>query len=115
MATKAKLGAGNVPIKINGEERVLRPSLHACQQISRATGGVMSAIEAVQRVDIDAMAAIAAIGLGLEGQAAKDLPEQMWQDGPQEFVVPLMKYLGMIANGGRPADGGEEAGDPPSE
>lgn len=110
--SKATLGAGNVAITLDGEDVVLRPTLKAAQTISRQTGGIIGAIEAVSRFDFDVLASVIALGLD---RPVKDVVDDVWRTGVSELAPRAIKFLGILANGGRPVDkeqGGEEEGDP---
>ena len=108
---KASLGAGNVPITLAGEVVVLRPTLKAAQTLSRRSDGLIGAIERVSRFDLDTVVAVVALGLDVP---EKDVAEKVWSAGVNELAPAAIKYLGILANGGRPADdkGGEGDGDP---
>lgn len=109
---KAKLGAGSVEITLDGEAVVLRPTLRAAQTLSRQTDGLMGAIERVTRFDLDATISVIALGLD---RSAKDVADAVWRTGCSELAPDCIKFLGILANGGRPADssdGGEEDADP---
>ena len=109
--SKASLGAGNVAITLDGEEAVLRPSLKAAQTLSRQADGLMGAIERVTRFDLDTLISVIALGVD---KPAKEVAEAVWRTGVSELAPHAIKFLGILANGGRPADssGGEEDADP---
>lgn len=109
---KAKLGAGGVEITLDGEAAVLRPTLRAAQQLSRQTDGLMGAIERVTRFDLDTIISVVALGLD---RTPKDVQDAVWRTGCSDLAPHCIRFLGVLANGGRPADGsegGEEDGDP---
>ncbi|WP_127524580.1 hypothetical protein [Mesorhizobium sp. Z1-4] len=114
MTKKASMGAGNVPITLDGEECVLRPTLKAAQTISRQAGGLMAAIEAITKFDFDAITQIIALGLD---RPVKDVADEVWRTGLSELSAPAVTFVSILANGGRPLDsaGGEEGTDPQSE
>lgn len=111
---KTHIGAGNVEIELDGEVVVLRPNLKAAQNISRAKGGIMAAVEAVGRFDFDVMVNVIGLGIGAEGKDARELPEKVYATGMADLVAPVINYLTILANGGRPvqAAGGEGDEDP---
>lgn len=94
------------------DEVVLRPSLMAAQAISRQSGGISSAVRAVGNFDFDMIVSVVTLGLGAKGEEAKAIPEKVWRTGLTDLVGPISDYLTIIANGGRPITGGEEAADP---
>lgn len=107
--TKATLGAGNVTITLVDEEVILRPTLRACQTISKQAGGIMSAVNAVGRFDIEVMTAVIALGLDIRKPAeVNELAEKVYTTGMADLVEPVTQYLSILANGGRPVSGGEE-------
>ena len=111
---KNHIGAGNVAIELDGETVVLRPNLKAAQNISRAKGGIMAAVEAVGRFDFDVIVNVIGLGLGVEGKEARELPERVYTTGLADLVGPVITYLTTLANGGRPVQetGGEGTEDP---
>ncbi|TPN26629.1 hypothetical protein FKO01_25485 [Mesorhizobium sp. B2-3-3] len=109
---KPALGAGNVEIELDGDTVVLRPSLMAAQAISRQSGGISSAVRAVGNYDFDVIVSVVTLGLGLTGNEAKEVPNRVYRTGLTDLVGPVSTYLTIIANGGRPMSGGEEAADP---
>lgn len=109
--SKPRLGAGNVDITLDGEAVTLKPTLKAAQTLSRQTDGLMGAIERVTRFDLDTITSVVALGSGRE---VKDVADAVWRTGVSDLAPAAIKFLGILANGGRPADGsgGEEDADP---
>lgn len=108
--SKATLGAGNVDIELDGETVTLRPTLKAAQTISRQAGGIVKAIEAIGKFDLDAMVGVIQLGLNLSNKDAANLAEKVWATGMAELSGPVINYLSILANGGRPissTEGGE--------
>lgn len=111
--TKARLGAGDVEIELDGETVVLRPTLKACQAISRQAEGVLGAIGRVQRYDLDTYVQVVTLGLGAEGKEAREMPGKVFRTGMMQLIGPVTRYLMIISNGGRPAvdpDGTDDTG-----
>lgn len=106
--SKPSLGAGNVAISLDDEEAVLRPTLKAAQAISRQNGGIMSAVERVTRFDLETITSVVALGTGRE---TKEVAEAVWRTGCSTLAPHVIRYLGILANGGRPADGDGGSGD----
>jgi len=111
MNKKSSIGAGNVEITLDGDTVTLRPTLKAAQSISRQAGGIMGAVEAVSKFDLDAITSIIALGLD---RPVKEVAEAVWRTGCSDLAPAVIKFLGILANGGRPLDddGGEGDGDP---
>jgi hypothetical protein len=111
---KASIGAGNVDIMLDGQTVTLRPTLRAAQTISKQSGGILSALQAVGKFDLEVMTSIIALGLNVTTpREINDLAEKVWSTGMADLVEPVTRFLTILANGGRPTDqGGEEAKDP---
>jgi hypothetical protein len=108
----ARLGAGDVDIVLDGETVTLRPSLKAAQAISRGSGGIRGALRGVTELDLDMITSIIAVGLGKKPVEVEDA---VYRTGLPELVDGVTTYVAIIANGGRPAKGGEEKGNPRKE
>jgi hypothetical protein len=112
--TTASLGAGNVTITLDGEEVVLRPSLKAAQTISKQSGGIIAAVQAVGGFDFETIVSVIALGLGVsQGREVQALAEKVYATGLTDLVEPVTRFLTIVANGGRPVEaGGEGQKDP---
>lgn len=111
-------GAGDVEITLDGEKRVLRPTLNAIRKVSRLADGVGGAVAKVQKVDFDAIVMIVAVGLDLTEEGAKGLEEKVFATGAMNLSAPCVKYLTILANGGRPItteDGSSKENPPASD
>lgn len=110
---KAAFGAGDVTIVLDGEEVTLRPSLKAAQGVSRLSGGILGAVEALSRFDLDVLVNVVALGLG---KKPSEVEEAVWRTGVSELAPRAIEFATIIANGGRPvADGGSGDGNPRSK
>jgi hypothetical protein len=106
---KHRIGDGDVPLKLeDGEEMVLKPSWGAAQAISRQYGGISGAVERVVRMDIDVTVQVILLGLGYLGtrKPPTDLAERIWRTGFTDRTGAIgettVKYLHILANGGKP-------------
>ncbi len=96
------IGAGNVNITLNGVEVTLRPSLKAAQTISRQSGGIVAAMQAVGKFDFDVIANVVALGLGkTRTEEVQEVAEQVYSTGLTDLVPSVTVYLTNLANGGR--------------
>lgn len=114
MNDKPTPGAGDVEIELDGETVVLKPSLDACITISRAGGGLYgqnTLTDRIARADFDAMAAVIRAGLGLTGNAVKNLDGQIYRTGLVNLIGPLTRFVMIVGNGGRPRPKDAEDGD----
>jgi hypothetical protein len=109
-----QIGAGDVPITLDGIEMVLKPTWQAAQTISRMNGGIMGAIDKVVKLDIETIVAIVQVGLGygMGKRAPPDLAERIWRSGLTDergfMVERCVTYLRTLANGGKPPPVSEE-------
>jgi hypothetical protein len=109
----SKITAGQVAITLDGEPRHLTPTLNAATGISRQFGGLQAAQQRVLAQDLDAYVAIVRFGLGLRTDAeAKGLAEKVFAAGVRDMALPLVEFLIILANGGKPVeDKAEPEGD----
>lgn len=99
----AKLNSGDVPITLAGHERILKPTLRAITMISAQYGGLSKARAALAEQDFQAVSTVIKWGLNLTDKETRQLPEQIFQTGlTAELIVPLINYLGILSNGGKP-------------
>ncbi len=115
---RAKPGAGDVEIMLDGEKKVLRPTLAAAMAISRMNGGLAGAISRVASLDMDTMVGVVRAGLDLTDLGAKGLDEKVFRSGlgfEDGLSAPLQTYLSHLANGVRPrkAGGAHDSDNPP--
>jgi hypothetical protein len=108
-------GAGDVAIMLAGEEYFLRPTAKAALTISRGQGGIRGAIDAVLKMEVDAVTNVVKLGLGLavvrELTRTTPLEELVYESGLTDtsggLVAKTIEFLHILANGGRPVGGDE--------
>jgi hypothetical protein len=98
-----RLGAGDVPITLNGQQHVLRPTLDACRKLSRVQGGLWALGTRVAQIDFDAIVSVIRIGLDLApaGEAKLDLERAVYETGLRELAQPVQDFIVAVGNGGR--------------
>lgn len=107
------IGAGNVDLVLDGQTVTLRPTLRAAQMLSKQSGGLMSAVQAVARLDIEVVTSVIAMGLNItRPNDINDLAEKVWSTGVVELVEPVTKFLTILANGGRSVEATGGSGEP---
>lgn len=112
----SKITSGECVVYLGGDEIVLRPTLRATTQISRTYGGMAKARQALVDENIDAIAHILRLGGGMGDREAKDLTEKVWKNGiTVELLVPLIRFVGILGNGGKPLDDDQSADDSGAE
>jgi len=98
-----QLTAGDVPITLAGETRILHPTLRAITQISNVYGGLGKARSALVEQDFSAACTIIRWGLNLNDAEAKRLPDKVFETGlTTDLLIPLIRYVAILANGGKP-------------
>jgi len=99
----SRINAGEVVITLDGEERILKPTLRAITMISAQYGGLAKARDALAAQDFQAATTIIRWGLNLPDSEAKKLPDQVFDTGlTVDLLVPLIRFIGILANGGKP-------------
>ncbi len=100
-----RLNAGEVPINLNDEELVLKPTVRAATAISRQFDGFATARARLVAENFDSVVFILRMGLNLSDKDARDLPERVYKNGiTAELLIPLINYVAILGNGGRPLD-----------
>lgn len=101
-----------VKLTLGDEDFELKPTYGAASKISKTYNGYMPAIEAISKLDMEAMEVVIAHGLGLtiHGQKKLDLPARIYEAGVAKVAAPCIEFLTILMNGGkRPSEDGEEA------
>jgi len=99
MTENVKVGAGDVPIKLDGKTHYLKPSAGAFHAIARQYGGLVKAMDAVRALDGDCMALV--VAQGLQSKSNK-IGDYIYAAGPLNCMAPLLIYLSNLSNGGAP-------------
>lgn len=99
MADEAKIGDGDVPITLNGQNLVLKPCYAACLALSKSDGLVMASSRLIREFDVELMTRIVAAGLAREPD--EKLGESIYNAGLQSVRDICQDYLNILANGGR--------------
>lgn len=107
-----QLNAGETLLTLNvydahgdkhGEELILRPTSRAWSTISRRFEGLAKARQAILDENTDAIVFIIRVGGGLNDRDARNLEDRIWKSGLDiDLLLPLLKYIAILNNGGRP-------------
>ena len=99
----AKINEGDVVIRLNGDEIVLRPTLKALSAIS-SNGGLGKVRQAIVDQDLSTIVSVILHGANMAGvRAGRDVPEAVFRNGLNtELLVGLLNYVGVLSNGGKP-------------
>lgn len=100
-----------VTFTLGDEEVTLKPTFLAATRIPKAFGGYMPAIDAISKLDPNAMEVVVAHGMGLtpHGQKQMNLPERIYQTGYPLVAAPCIEFLTILMNGGKKPTETEEA------
>ena len=99
----SRINEGEVAIILNGEERILKPTLRAITMISSQFGGLAKARDALAVQDFQAAVTVIRWGLNMSDSETKKLPEMVFGSSlGVDLLVPLIRYIGILANGGKP-------------
>lgn len=99
----SRLNAGEVVVTINGEDRTLKPTLRALTMISSQYSGLAKARELLVAQDFATVVFIIRHGLNLNDRDARTLPDEVYENGlTADLLIPLLRFVGVLANGGKP-------------
>lgn len=98
------IGDGNIPLKLDGEDKELVPTYRAAMGISKSFGGYMPAIQAVSQLDMEAIEKVLAFGLQLTNHGQKGIGEKIFKSNTPEVATACVKYINILMNGGKPVD-----------
>lgn len=104
-------------VKVGGKSYTLVPTLKAVRGVCAYFGGILPAYQQVNQVNPSASAAIIAIGsdLDLKDQDTIDaFEEKVWTTERGDYRDGVVKFLGMLLNGGKEIEEKEE-GEPKKE
>lgn len=107
--TQPEIGAGDVVVKLGEHELTLRPTLKAAMSLSSQRGGITTLVQRCLDLEFDAIFAV--VLAGMEGKNSKDLPELVYSAGMLKLSPICIKFLHIVANGGRPIGDDEEEGE----
>jgi hypothetical protein len=100
-----QLDAGEVEIELNSKSLVLRPTLQACKTISRQRGGFAKVRDLLVSEDFDTVVSVIAVGTNRIGDTTA-IENEVWQNGlDTKLLLPLIEYIAILGNGGRPLAG----------
>lgn len=116
------LSEGEVEIKLatfnsatkkwESETLVLKPTLGALQNLSRMHDGLAGVRAGLAAQNVDTVCNVIRQGLGLDDKAAKSLPNRVFKTGlTGDLVIPLINYVAMLGNGGKPISDTPEEGE----
>lgn len=103
MKNISRITSGEIQVILNEEDLILVPSIKAFNMINRQFDGLANARAALVRENSDAVVFVLRLGLNLSDRDARDLPDRVYKNGiTAELLIPLIKYVAILGNGGRP-------------
>lgn len=110
--TKSKLHApktADVKLILDGEELTLKPTLDACLGISRLHNSPMITAGKITDMDFDTILHVLALGIGV--QPDRKLQDRLFKSGLLDIRTPLIEFIHVVNNGGRPVELIEQDGE----
>jgi len=104
--SEPKIGAGDISLSLNEHEIVLHPTLRAATTLSSSQGGITRMVERCLQLEFEAIYAVILAGMG--GKQSKDLRELVYAKGMLDLSPICIRFLHILANGGRPLTPDEE-------
>jgi hypothetical protein len=100
--------AGEVKITLGTEEVTLRPTLEAALSCNRYFGNLQAAATRVASLDFEATVFVVNAALGKSGKSANATSKLVFEAGLQNLLTPLIKFIGMLSNGGKEVNAPED-------
>lgn len=100
----SKLDDGAVEIMLDGEMRLLQPTIAAGRVVSRHFGGFQKALTAPHNMDLDACTFIIAAGLGVkrdDKEAMEKVADQVFTTGLLSLSDKVTVFVATLMNGGK--------------
>ncbi|QIG67372.1 hypothetical protein EVB39_043 [Rhizobium phage RHph_TM3_3_9] len=107
------IGLGEVEIKLMnaaGELQpvTLKPSLRATKLLSRNEGGLMATAQQIMNLNLDTFVRVIDLGVGFTEKGKEGLDQRVYDTGLAELSAPLVRFVHILINGGKPPkDSGE--------
>lgn len=115
MAEIAAPNAGDIPITLDGEKHVLKPSLEACIGVSKIAGGLSQAVARCHQLNFETVCEVIGYGLNAtSGPQRKQVEALVYKTGVIAVAAEAIAFIRTIANGGqRPTEEGDGEGEGP--
>lgn len=106
--SKAEPGIGDVEITLDGVIHILRPTMENALKILATcdrVGGVQAAQQKVASLQFEIICDIIAHGLGCNPtQRQRMIPEMVVKAGLLNLFGPVIRFLEIVSNGGKPVE-----------
>jgi hypothetical protein len=96
----SKTDHGTVDVNIGAETYILTFNLKAVKRIERVFGGILPAMQEVQKFNLGAVVQVVAAGAGLalKPKEVEELEEQIYDTGMISITPSLVEYLSALLN-----------------
>ena len=99
MSTQSRVNYGTVEFELAGKTRTLKPTLLAMDRImARWEGGLREALAACDGLGARELSFVLAAGLGLDPDEAKELPDEVFNEGTANVAPAAIKFLTLLIN-----------------
>jgi hypothetical protein len=101
------MSTGEIEITLPGSDGemktlVLKPSIKATKLLSRNEGGLMTTVQQIMALNLDTFVRVIELGVGFTETGKAGLDDRIWRRGMNELAAPLVRYVHILANGGKP-------------
>jgi hypothetical protein len=98
-----KVNAGEITITLDGKNITLRPTMRAADLISAQLDGFETARQKLINQNRAAYIIVIRVGANMRDDQAANLGNMLFRNGMNfELLMPLLHYLAILNNGGRP-------------
>lgn len=91
---------GEITMELDDEQVVLKPSLGACMGISKMDDSPLATGSKIMSLNFETICQVVALGLGVP--LRQPLREKVYKTGLFEIRAPLMNFIHIVNNGGKP-------------
>ena len=96
----SKTDHGTVEVNVGADTYILSFNLKAVKRIERVFGGILPAMQEVQKFNLGAVTQVIAAGAGLalKPKEVEDLEESVYDAGIISVTPPLIEFLSALLN-----------------
>ena len=101
---------GEIVIELDGSPVTLSPTPAAIISISRQCEGLSNAVRRLGNLEVEAFSIVIGAGMKANDSVRKKLPEQIYRSSMLDLMGPCIRFVNILANGGKPLDDGDKEG-----
>lgn len=99
---------GHVEVTLAGQSATLAPTLGCAMELCRRHGSLGELLAKLQNYDLPAAVDTVRCGLGRSEREHGAVAEEVFATGLVDLTVPLVRFVILLANGGKPMKPAEE-------